>query len=81
MRVAVIASDVGAVSEVIMSGQDGFVITPSSVDEIVSTINKLRADPKLLSDIKHNARLSVEKKYSNTILGKNYKKLYRDLLK
>lgn len=81
MRVAVIASDVGAVSEVIDDGHDGFVVTPSSADEIVATIDKLRSDGDLLERIKKNARLSVEKKYSNKILGANYRKLYRDLLK
>lgn len=81
MKVAVIASDVGAVSEVIRSGSDGFVVAPSSAAEIAEAIEKLKSNSKLLEKIKRSARLSVESKYSNTILGANYRKLYRDSLK
>jgi len=76
MRVVVIASNVGAVSEVITSGKDGFVVTPGSAKEIVEAIKKLATDKKLLATMKKLSRAEVEAKYSNIILGKNYRRLY-----
>ncbi len=80
MGVAVVASDVGAVAEVIESGKDGFVVTPGSSSEIAEVITRLAASPKLLEEVQVLARKKVENKYSNTILGENYKALYEDLL-
>jgi glycosyltransferase involved in cell wall biosynthesis len=79
MRVAVIASDVGAVSEIVESGEDGIVVTPGSATEIEAAINKLSNNRKLLAELKLKARQKVDKKYSNTILGANYNKLYREI--
>jgi len=81
MNVVVIASDVGAVSEVIDSGKDGFVVPPSSAADIIKNITELKSDHSLLEKIKVNARAEVEKKYSNIILGDNYIKMYEELLK
>ena len=75
-----LASDVGAVSEVIDSGKDGIVVKAASVKEITDSIIQLRTNSKLLDSIKNKARSSVEEKYSNTILGDNYKKMYSKLL-
>jgi len=81
MKVAVIASDVGAVSEVVEEGKTGFVVSPGSASEIADKIEILKQDKKLLENMKVSARKKVEAKYSNTILGKNYTKLYEGLLK
>jgi glycosyltransferase involved in cell wall biosynthesis/2-polyprenyl-3-methyl-5-hydroxy-6-metoxy-1,4-benzoquinol methylase len=76
MNTATIASDVGAVSEVIESGVDGFVIEPGSVDAITTTLAHLADDPNHLAAIQKSSRITVEKKYSNPILAKNYRNLY-----
>lgn len=79
MGVAVIASDVGAVSEVIDSGEDGYVITPGATDEIVKIIKNLAGNEAKLGDIKKKTRAKAESKYSNRILGVNYRKLYDEI--
>lgn len=81
METAVIASDVGAVSQVISNGKDGFVVTPGSAKEISETVIKLVKDRPLLETIKKRARSKVENKYSNKVLGDNYRKLYKELMK
>jgi glycosyltransferase involved in cell wall biosynthesis len=81
MKVCVIASDVGAVTDVIETKSDGFVIAPGSVEEIVSTIKKLVKDREQLELIKNSARVKVEQRYSNKLLGQNYRKLYKDVIK
>ena len=79
MKVAVIASDVGAVSDVIDSGENGIIVQPGSVTDIVKAMHKL-ADKGRLNTIKENGRKKVEAFYSNKALGDNYKNLYKDLL-
>lgn len=80
METVVIASDVGAVAQVVESGKGGFVITPGSAKEIVALITKLLKDCKLMTSMKHVARDEVETKYSNIKLGENYRRLYRETL-
>jgi glycosyltransferase involved in cell wall biosynthesis len=81
MNVVVVASRVGAIPDVIVNGVDGYVISPGSKEEIIECIEKLRVDIKLMKKMKKLAREKVETKYSNTILGNNYRKLYNKLLK
>lgn len=81
MQVVVIASDVGAVAEVISSGTDGFVVTPGSANEIAQTIGNLVGKRDLMQKVKTAGRKSVENKYSNLVLGKNYEHLYSDVVK
>lgn len=80
MGCAVIASDVGAVADVIATGKDGYVVTPASVTEIAENILVLKRDPELLGTIQRSARAKVEQKYSNRALGKNYEKLYNSVI-
>ncbi len=81
MKVAVISSDVGAVSEVLTDGTDGFVVTPGNTKEIAEVILKLEADAMLLQSVKLESRKKVEQNYSNTILGKRYTDMYKSLKK
>lgn len=76
MELAVIASKVGAVPDVIDSGNDGFVVSPGSSEDIRGVIEQLLVNPELIISIKTSARKKVEEKYSNRILAKNYRKLY-----
>ncbi len=81
MRLAVVASDVGAVAEVLNDGVDGFVVKPGNIEEITKTIIKLESDRDLLRKVKVGARNKVEDNYSNTILGRNYTDLYNGVIK
>ncbi|NDG33069.1 hypothetical protein EB118_23750, partial [bacterium] len=76
-----IASDVGAVSDVISSEVDGYVVSPGSVKEISEKIMVLAKDNKKLNTMKKLVRKKVEQKYSSRILGTNYKNLYEEIMK
>jgi glycosyltransferase involved in cell wall biosynthesis/2-polyprenyl-3-methyl-5-hydroxy-6-metoxy-1,4-benzoquinol methylase len=80
MEVAVIASRVGAVPDIVVSGTEGLIVTPGSAKEIVEGIRALCADPKLLRAMQAAARRKVTDKYSNVALGKNYRKLYESVV-
>ena len=81
MKVAVVASDVGAVSQIIQSGNNGLVVAAASVNEITDAIVRLKKNDYLLYRIKSTARISVEEKYSSSVMGDGYRKVYRELLK
>jgi glycosyltransferase involved in cell wall biosynthesis len=81
MGVAVVASNVGAVAEVIDTGKDGYVVKPGSADEIAQKVISLAEDPAKLDAMKAVGRKKVEQKYSNRILGANYRNLYEDITK
>lgn len=76
MKVVVVASDVGAVADVVKSNVNGFVVTPGSDEEIAVAIKKLASDRVLLEKMKVLSRSKVETLYSNPVLGKNYRLLY-----
>jgi glycosyltransferase involved in cell wall biosynthesis/SAM-dependent methyltransferase len=78
MNVLVIASDVGAVSTVIESGRNGFVVTPGSAEEIADAIYRLRHDPKLFAACKRDLRNIILAKYSTKVLGDNYTGFYNE---
>ena len=80
MGVAVIASRVGAVPDVIADGKNGYVITPGSVEEATTKVLEL-LDNTLLSNIRVQNRHDAETKYSNKQLGINYRKLYREVMR
>jgi glycosyltransferase involved in cell wall biosynthesis len=81
MNVAVVATNVGAVSDVIADGVNGIVVSEVSALALANSLERVLETPSELSDIQSKTRREVEKKYSNTILGKNYRKLYKDLSK
>lgn len=81
MELVCIASNVGAVDEVLESGKIGFVVSPGSTDEVVGALIKLCTNPRSLSRMGELARRKVEEKFSSKQLGSNYRKLYKGALK
>ena len=80
MSLAIVASRVGAVPDVIKDGVNGYVVTPGSAEEVVEAVTKL-TNPKELNRIKTNNRKQAELKYSIQELGAQYNTLYREVLK
>ena len=80
MEVAVVASSVGAISDV-KHGQNGMCVSPGSVGDINTALSKLVSDENLLSSMKKAGRMDVKKLYSEEVLQKNYVKLYREVIK
>jgi O-antigen biosynthesis protein len=75
----VIASRVGAVPDVVENGKTGFVVTPSSVEEITKNVLELNKDRELLKKMSELSRKEIENKYSSKVLGDNYIKLYKEV--
>ncbi len=81
MNVVPIASDVGAVSDVLETDAYGFVVRPESAEEISEKIILLSKDTKKLIAMKKLARGKVEQKYSSRMLVANYRNLYEEVIK
>jgi glycosyltransferase involved in cell wall biosynthesis len=81
MEVPVIASNVGAISDIISDSQDGFVVEPGNADQIIDKVRQLLEDPTKLNNMKKQARNKVDRLYSNVLLGDNYKRLYREVIR
>jgi glycosyltransferase involved in cell wall biosynthesis/2-polyprenyl-3-methyl-5-hydroxy-6-metoxy-1,4-benzoquinol methylase len=79
MKVAVIASNVGAVGDVIKSGVNGYIVKPGSVDEICDALSVL-SDDKRRAVVQSKAREDAEKLYSSDQLGAHYRSLYKEVL-
>jgi glycosyltransferase involved in cell wall biosynthesis len=79
MKVAVIASNVGAVSDVIEGGVNGYIVKPGSVDEICEALSLLLDDKNRIA-IQKRAREDAEKLYSSDQLGVHYRRLYKETL-
>lgn len=81
MKLAVIASGVGAIPDIIDSEVDGSVVRPGSANDIIKVINKLDDNREALEIIKRAARLKILGSYSNLKLRDNYFVFYEEVLK
>lgn len=62
--VAIIASGVGQMAEVIENNVNGLLVTPGSITELTRAINALIENPHLRSELGHQARETAIQKYS-----------------
>ena len=70
----VIASDLGAAKEIIVNGENGYLVKPNSVSEIIKAstkVNKIRREA---------CRKSVEEKYNIQKMVDSYVKYYNEIL-
>lgn len=81
MHAVVVASDVGAVAQIIDNEKEGFVVEAGSVEQIALCLKQLNADRLRLVEMADLSRSKVEELYSNRILGRNYKRLYKETIK
>ncbi len=58
-----IATDVGAIPEVVEDGQNGYVIRPGDVERLAQVVKKLAGDRALLDRLRLAARKTVEEKF------------------
>ncbi len=78
--VPVVASDHGAMQELVHHGQTGLRFRPADADDLARTVRSLWTDERLLAQISRNARQEFERKYT---ADANYRALiaiYQDVL-
>lgn len=80
MGVAVIASSVGAVPDVVKNSSNGFVVKPGDAAEIVKRLDEIALKPAQLDAMKKRNREEAKKKYSIEQLSARYDAQYRSVL-
>lgn len=58
-----IVTDIGASSEIIEHGKNGFLIKPGGVDEIVRIVKAVKSDNSLADRLRANAEVTIEQKF------------------
>lgn len=75
MGKSVIATDIGGTSEMVIDGQNGFLVKRRDVDSIVSSLLKLIDNVDLKKKMSANARESMKNRYSLSKMIKSTEKL------
>jgi glycosyltransferase involved in cell wall biosynthesis len=79
MEKAVIASDVGAINEVIINGQTGFLINPESPEQIAAKVIELYRFPEIGAATGRQGRKFVQENYGMEIMLDKIEALYAKL--
>jgi L-malate glycosyltransferase len=77
---AVIATDVGANSELVRHDKDGLIIPPGDESSLVETIGQLLGNPLRAAGFGASARKRVEAEYSRDVMCRRFEEFYRGLV-
>lgn len=80
LKTPVLASQVGGISELIEEGKTGFLENSEKAQNIAQKIEIIFENESLLRNITKNAYSLWQKKYCSSIMWKNYKKVYEEIL-
>ncbi len=77
---AVVAFDVGGISDIIINGQTGYVVALDSEDRMIEMVRALASDQSKLAKFGALARKEYLRKYSPETFGKGWIQILNDLL-
>ncbi|MEI6286661.1 MAG: glycosyltransferase family 4 protein [Bacillota bacterium] len=77
---AVIATNNGALGEIVSNGKNGFLINPESSDEVATALNTLIGDRKLLLAIGKAAKTTIIDSFSRECMAREMESLYYKLI-
>ena len=80
MGVAVIASRVEGVPEIIIDGKDGFLVEPGDSEQLSDKIIELIKDPVLLQDVGQRAREKILNEMNGRRHARQIEQVYREVL-
>ena len=79
--IPIIATDIGAISEIIQENLNGFVFERGDCSAMAYKSIELLNSPKILADISHASVKLFEQKYSLDIFKENFKSILKNALK
>jgi glycosyltransferase involved in cell wall biosynthesis len=79
-NLAIIATNVGGIPEMILDGKNGLLITPGDIDGMTAALTSLITNPQLRSELGDSARETYLSTYSEEKAIPQIEAIYRDLL-
>jgi len=76
----VVAMDVGGISESVIDGETGFLVSPGDYKAFSDTIRRLIENPQLRTEMGEAGRRRAEKKYSLVEMGRRFESLLDALI-
>ena len=76
----VVATRVGGVPDVVVEGEDGFLVEPGATDDLADRLAQLARDPELRARMGEAGRQRVLPRYAVERLVDDVDRLYRELL-
>lgn len=76
----VVATDVGDVGQIVVSGESGLLVAPRNPEALCGAIGRLIADAGLRVRLAANGRRYVQEHFSATRMAQNYVDVYEDVL-
>lgn len=77
--VPVIASRGGGTGEIIVDGENGFIVSPGDAEAAVKVINKLLSNKEYYNEICLSAKRHISENFLLSQMAENYKNLYKHL--
>lgn len=79
-EVPVVATDVGAVSEVVVDGESGYLVRPENPEELAQRINLLLSNEGLRHDLGASGRRQTIENFDVNICVERYTKAFESAL-
>ena len=80
LRVPVVATNVGGVSELVCNEKNGLLVPPENPERLVDSVNRVLHDEKLSCSLADNGYRYVMENLTWDIMLPRYVKFYKDLL-
>jgi len=77
----IVASRSGAIPEIVINNETGFLVEPGNINELAEKISLLISDNKLREKMGYKGRARVEKKFSYEVIIPKIKELYYSISK
>jgi glycosyltransferase involved in cell wall biosynthesis len=79
-EIPVIATNVGAIAEVVTEGQEGFLIEPGDVEALADRMLRIEKNPEMRQRMGQAARKRVETEFSLDAMAERIMGIYREVL-
>jgi len=80
MSLPIVTTNVPGCNEIVIDGENGFIINPGDIDALQLKISILINDPSLREEMGVKSRKLVKSKYDIAIISNHHKSLYRYLI-
>lgn len=78
--IPVIATDTGAVSEIVKNNVTGFLVEPRNPEQIAEYLKKLSGDPEMRRKMGVEGRLHISRNYDISLLNRRLEEIFKECL-